>query len=61
MMSPEGCNKKADMCEFRATRSADAVLKLDWLKMAGYWREMAGDENAAATIARLLRRRSLMD
>ena len=56
MMTQQDCADKAAMCEGRATECGDADHSAHWLEMATVWRELAGDTNAQATIARLMQR-----
>lgn len=45
---------KAQMCKDRAASALDAAHCADWLEMATHWRELAGDLNGQATLARLM-------
>lgn len=53
-MSQQDCAEKAQMCERLAAEVRDAAHSADWLEMAAHWRELAGDVNGQATLARLM-------
>jgi hypothetical protein len=42
------------MCEAYGAECVGTLLRENWLEMAHYWRELAGDETAQATTARLI-------
>ena len=54
MSSPEYCIQKAEMCEAQAEKCVGTSFVTQWLEMAGYWRELAGDKSDQATTARMV-------
>ncbi len=42
------------MCEAQAVACEEPTLRAEWLVMAAEWRRLGGDENAQATMARLM-------
>jgi hypothetical protein len=54
MMSSDLCYQKADECELRAAECPEALMRADWLEMAGQWRRLGDDGTAQSTMARLM-------
>jgi hypothetical protein len=54
MMNSECCNEEAVLCLTRASESSNSEIKTRWLEMAGQWHDLAGDNSAQATTARLM-------
>ncbi len=54
MMTSDVCYQKADECELRATECPEAVMRADYLEMAGQWRLLGDDGTAQSTTARLM-------
>lgn len=54
MKSSHACYQEAEKCERRGAQCQAAVLRDQWLDMAGEWRRLGDDGNARGTLARLM-------